>query len=256
LGSRSEPRSYCGPARGRQPHSPLRLAKHISCQYTIGVAALWITWRYANETPKSPHRELDLAGQAAAVGALGSLAAAVIEAGALGLSNPWVVAGFVAFVVLAGLFLLQERRVQQPMLPLSLFRHRLFRLTALVGLLVNVAFYGMIFVLSLYFQQVNGLSAFATGLAFVPMMGVVLPANLLAPHAAEWLGARAVIAGGAVIAATACFGLMVIARDTSYWAISTQLIGMGAGLGFLVPPLTSTLLGTVEKAVRDWRRAF
>jgi MFS transporter, DHA2 family, methylenomycin A resistance protein len=248
LGSRSEPRSYCGPARGRQPHSPLRLAKHISCQYTIGVAALWITWRYANETPKSPHRELDLAGQAAAVGALGSLAAAVIEAGALGLSNPWVVAGFVAFVVLAGLFLLQERRVQQPMLPLSLFRHRLFRLTALVGFLVNVAFYGMIFVLSLYFQQVNGLSAFATGLAFVPMMGVVLPANLLAPHAAEWLGARAVIAGGAVIAATACFGLMVIARDTSYWAISTQLIGMGAGLGFLVPPLTSTLLGTVEKA--------
>jgi MFS transporter, DHA2 family, methylenomycin A resistance protein len=214
----------------------------------IGVAALWITWRYANETPKSPHRELDLAGQAAAVGALGSLVAAVIEAGALGLSNPWVVAGFVAFVVLTGLFLLQERRVQQPMLPLSLFRHRLFRLTALVGLLVNVAFYGMIFVLSLYFQQVNGLSAFATGLAFVPMMGVVLPANLLAPHAAEWLGARAVIAGGAVIAATACFGLMVIARDTSYWAISTQLIGMGAGLGFLVPPLTSTLLGTVEKA--------
>ena len=69
------------------------------------------------------------------------------------------------------------------MLPLSLFRHRMFALTSLVGLLVNVAFYGLIFVFSLYFQRVNGWSPFATGLAFVPMMGAVLPVNLLAPRA-------------------------------------------------------------------------
>jgi len=207
-----------------------------------------MTWRYANETPRTPHRELDLAGQAAAVGALGSLAAAVIEAGVLGVSDLRVLSAFAAFVVLAALFLLRERRVRQPMLPLSLFRHRLFSLTALIGLLVNVTFYGLIFVLSLYFQQVNGLSAFATGLAFVPMMGVVLPANLLAPRAAERLGARAIIAASAVIAATGCFGLIFIAHDTSYWTMSAQLLAMGAGLGLLVPPLTSTLLGSVEKA--------
>jgi MFS transporter, DHA2 family, methylenomycin A resistance protein len=214
----------------------------------IGLAALWMTWRCTNETPKSPHRELDLAGQASAVGALGSLAATVIATGVLGLTDPWVFSGFAAFVILAALFLFQERRVQQPMLPLSLFTHRLFSLTTLIGLLVNVAFYGLIFVLSLYFQQVNGLSAFATGLAFVPMMGAVLPANLLAPRAAERLGAPAVIAGGAAIAATACLGLIFIAQDTSYWAMSAQLLAMGAGLGLLVPPLTSTLLGSVEKA--------
>ena len=49
------------------------------------------------------------------------------------------------------------------MLPLSLFEHRMFALTSLVGLLVNVAFYGLIFVFSLYFQRVNGMSPFATG---------------------------------------------------------------------------------------------
>jgi hypothetical protein len=74
------------------------------------------------------------------------------------------------------------------MLPLSLFRHRMFALTSLVGVLVNVAIYGLIFVLSLYFQQVNGLSAFATGLAFVPMMGAVLPVNLIAPRVTEAIG--------------------------------------------------------------------
>ena len=89
-------------------------------------------------------------GQAAAIGAFGCLAGAIIEGGARGWNNPWVLAGFVAFVVLAALFIVQERRTRQPMLPLSLFRHRLFSLASLVGLLVNVAFYGLIFVLSLY----------------------------------------------------------------------------------------------------------
>jgi len=41
--------------------------------------------------------------------------------------------------------------------------------------------------------------------------------------------------------------LIGIERDTSYWAIAAQLVAMGSGLGLLVPPLTSTLLGSVAK---------
>jgi DHA2 family methylenomycin A resistance protein-like MFS transporter len=103
-------------------------------------------------------------------------------------------------------------------------------------------------VLSLYFQQVNGWSPLATGLAFVPMMGAVLPVNLLAPRIAERFGAPATIAAGALIAAAGCVALLGIGRDTSYWAIFAQLLAMGGGLGLLVPPLTSTLLGSVEKS--------
>ena len=213
----------------------------------IGLAGIWLTWRYANETARSPLRQIDLAGQVAAVGALGCLAGAIIQGGALGWSSPRVQVGFAGFAVLSALFVLQERRAPQPMLPLSLFKNNLFSLTSLVGLLVNVAFYGLIFVLSLYFQQVNGLSPFATGLAFLPIMGVVLPVNLLAARAAERIGAPAVIAGGASLAAAGCIALMGIERDTSYWAIAAQLVAMGSGLGLLVPPLTSTLLGSVAK---------
>ena len=77
------------------------------------------------------------------------------------------------------------------MLPLSLFRNGLFSLTSFVIFLVNVAFYGLIFVLSLYF--------FLTGLAFVPMIGAVLVANLVTARAAERFGALATIATGAAI---------------------------------------------------------
>jgi MFS transporter, DHA2 family, methylenomycin A resistance protein len=213
----------------------------------IGLAGLWLTWCYATDTARGRH-DLDVPGQAAAIGLLGVLATAIIEGGRVGWSNSWVLAGFVLSVVLGALFLLQERRTRHPMLPVSLFADRMFALTSVDGLLVNIAFYGLIFVLSLYFQQVNGWSAFATGLAFVPMMGAVLPVNLAAPRIAERIGAPATIAAGAVTAAVGCLALLTIAPGTSYWAIGPQLVVMGGGLGLLVPPLTSTLLGSVEKA--------
>jgi DHA2 family methylenomycin A resistance protein-like MFS transporter len=213
----------------------------------IGLTGLWLTLRFAAETPHSARRELDLCGQATAIGALASLAGAIIEGGALGWRHPWVLAGFGTFAVFAALFVARELRARQPMLPLSLFRHRMFALTSIVGLLVNVAFYGLLFVLSLYFQQVNGLSPLATGLAFLPLMGAVLPANLVAARATERFGATAVIATGAALAGIGCLALVGIERGTSYWAMCIQLLAMGAGLGLLVPPLTSALLGSVEK---------
>jgi DHA2 family methylenomycin A resistance protein-like MFS transporter len=214
----------------------------------IGLAGLWLTWRYASETVTTSGREIDALGQIAAITALGCLAGAIIEGGALGWSNWWVIAGFASSALSVTFFVLQERRATQPMLPLSLFENGNFALTALVGLLVNVAFYGLIFVFSLYFQQVNGLSPFATGLAFVPMMGAVLPVNLIAARVAERIGAAATIAIGSGLSGLGCLALLGIQAGTSYWAICGQLIIIGAGLGLLVPPLTSMLLGSVEKS--------
>jgi DHA2 family methylenomycin A resistance protein-like MFS transporter len=214
----------------------------------IGAAGLWLAWRYAEETPRLTQREIDLPGQIAAITALGALAGALIEGGALGWSHPLVIMGFAAAAVIGLLFVWREARAPQPMLPLSLFGHRMFALTALVGLLFNIAFYGLIFVLSLYFQEVSGWSPFATGLAFVPMMGMVLPANLVAAAVSERLGAPQTIALASVITAAGCVALLPMASGTSYWAIGAQLMVLGGGLGLLVPPLTSTLLGSVEKS--------
>ena len=214
----------------------------------IGLAGLWLTWRYAEETTRSPQRQLDLPGQIAAIVALGVLAGAFIEGGALGWTSPVVIAGFAAALVAGLLFVWREARAPQPMLPLSLFGHRMFALTSLVGLLVNIAYYGLIFVFSLYFQRVNGLSPFQTGLAFVPMMGVVFPVNLLAPRLAERIGARQTIALGASLAAVGALALLGIEPGTSSRAICVQLLALSTGLALIVPPLTSTLMGSVEKS--------
>jgi DHA2 family methylenomycin A resistance protein-like MFS transporter len=84
----------------------------------IGIAGLWPTWRYVTDTPRAS-RQLDLPGQATAIGALATLAAALIEGGRIGWSDPRVIAAFCAVMILTVLFLLQERRAEEPVLPLS-----------------------------------------------------------------------------------------------------------------------------------------
>jgi MFS transporter, DHA2 family, methylenomycin A resistance protein len=79
------------------------------------------------------------------------------------------------------------------------------------------------------------------------MMGAVLPVNLVAARIAERVGAPATIAAGAGIAALGCLSLLGLRHGRTYWEICGQPIEIGGGLGLLVPPLTSTLLGSVEK---------
>ena len=213
----------------------------------IGLVGLWLAWRYARETSRSAARKLDLPGQITAILGLGALAGSTIEGGEIGWSNGWVLSGYAAACVLLGSFVVVEARAEQPLLPLSLFRRRVFSLMSFTGLLVNVAFYGLIFVLSLYFQRVNGLSALSTGLAFVPMMGAVLPANLLAARVSNRFGSTLTIAAGACLAAGGCLALLHIAPGTSYWWLWLPFVALGGGLGLLVPPLTSALLGSVDK---------
>jgi DHA2 family methylenomycin A resistance protein-like MFS transporter len=84
-----------------------------------------------------------------AIAALGCLSGAIIKGGALGWSNGLVVTGFIGFLIAAAAFVIVERRAEQPMLPQPMFENRAFSTTALVGFLVNTAFYGLIFVFSL-----------------------------------------------------------------------------------------------------------
>jgi MFS transporter, DHA2 family, methylenomycin A resistance protein len=213
----------------------------------IGLAGIFLTWRYASETPRNQNRQLDLPGQAAAILSLGLLTAAIIEGGKTGWNSSLVIAGLTGGVSLMALFVLHESRAAQPMLPLGLFAERRFSLASAIGVLANIAFYGLIFVLSLYFQELNGWTPFETGLAFAPMLGIVLPVNILAPRLSERIGQSTVMAIGAGIAGAGALALLPIAEGTSFWAMCVQLLALGGGLGLIVPPMTSMLLGSVDK---------
>jgi DHA2 family methylenomycin A resistance protein-like MFS transporter len=214
----------------------------------IGVAGIALTLRWARDTPRSRDRGVDIIGQLAGVLTLGALAGATIEGGTRGFGSQAVLAGFALALIGAITFVAIEHRRARPMLPLALFRSPAFSVSTAIGLLVNVAFYGLIFVLSLFFQRQQQLSSLQTGLAFAPMTAAIMAANLFAGRVAATLGPRRLIAVGALLMAAGCGALLGAGAHTSYGELVAQLLVIGFGLGLIVPAMTSTLLGSVERS--------
>jgi MFS transporter, DHA2 family, methylenomycin A resistance protein len=189
---------------------------------------------------------VDVPGQVTAILALVGLTAAMVEAGRRGFTDPFVLAGF-AVAAGAGVgFVVIEGRRADPMLPLGLFRSRTFSATSAIGLLINVAFYGLIFVFSLYFQTTRGYSPLRTGLAFAPTTAAVMVGNLTAGRLTRAFGTRRVLVAAALLIAVSLAGLLVADTGTAYPQIVGQLVVLGLGLGVVVPAMTTALLGSVE----------
>lgn len=209
--------------------------------------ALFLTLRHTEDTPRSAH-PIDITGQVLAAAGLAALAGGLIEGGALGFTDPLVAALLAGGLVSLAVFVRWEARVRHPMLPLSYFGRPDFASPALLGFVVNIAFYGLIFVLSLYFQRVQGASALAAGLFFLPMTAIVLVANLAAGRLQAVVGSRRVIFCGLAAMACGCAGLLLASRTTPFPDLVVQLVLLGGGLGLLVPPMIGTLMGAVDRA--------
>lgn len=214
----------------------------------VALVGVLLTAGYARETPTAHERRLDLPGQVAAVVTLVALVVAIIEGGSHGFAAPAVLAGFAVAVVAGASFLVLEARAVSPMLPLRLFHSRTFSVSAAMGLLVNTAFYGLIFILSLLFQRELRFSPLQTGLALAPMMVGVTASNLIADRIVAAIGRRRAILGGALAFMVACAGMLGVGRGSSYMSIVIPITLLGVGGGVIIPVITAELLGSVESS--------
>jgi MFS transporter, DHA2 family, methylenomycin A resistance protein len=214
----------------------------------IGLAGLWLVWRHAPGPVPAPGHRADLTGAIMAVIALAAFAAAVIEAGPRGFTSPWVLAGLALAALAAAAFIRIQARAAHPTLPLTLFRERGFAAPVVTGFLVNVCFYGLIFLFSLLFQDQQGMSALQAGLAFLPMTAAILAANLLSGRVVAAAGPLRTILVGLAALAAGCAGLLWIGPATGYPAMLAQQLLLGAGLGLLVPPMTGLVLSTAGRS--------
>jgi MFS transporter, DHA2 family, methylenomycin A resistance protein len=198
-------------------------------------------------TPRSPRRpaSLDPLGQATAVIALAALTFGVIEGGAAGFGRPSAVVSLLVAAAALVAFPLVESRVADPMVPLGLFRSRTATTCVAIGFAVNAAFYGMVFVLGLFFQDVLGQSAVTAGLMFVPMSGLTALANIASARVAGRFGPWVPIVVGETVCALGLLGLLTAGPGTSRPLLALALMPIGVGLGFAVPSLTAAMLGHV-----------
>jgi MFS transporter, DHA2 family, methylenomycin A resistance protein len=190
-------------------------------------------------------RRLDVPGAILAASALAAATLAIVQAG-----HDAVVAAVagVAAVLLAAAFIAVERARPDPMLPLGLLRRPAFSAANGVAGTMNLASLGLLFVLTLYLQDVRGDSALAAGLALLPLFA---PLSLLAPfggrlaaRAGPWLPMTAgLLTAGAGVALLATIG-----RHAPYLELIPALLLWGAGLGVLTPAVVAAAVGAVDRS--------
>jgi EmrB/QacA subfamily drug resistance transporter len=164
-------------------------------------------------------------------------------------STPIVLFAVLAFVLLA-LFPLAERRAAEPILPLSLFRLRVFVVCAGIGFIIGVSMFGTITFLPLFLQIVRERSPTSSGLQLTPMMAGLLVTSIASGQLISRFGRYKPfpIVGTAVMAA----GMALLAQlnvHTTVLAISLYMVIVGLGLGMVMQVLVLAVQNAVQPRV-------
>ena len=208
----------------------------------LPVAAIaLLVLRQVSPSPRRPSR-FDWTGQVAAILALGGLTFGIIEGGARGFSSTEVLGAFGLACVAATVFIISQARGRRPMVPLDLFRSRTTSVGLSTAFVTTAAFYGVVFVQSLYFQQQRGQSALMTGLLFLPMTAMVAALNPLVARIMERIGLLPTTVVGIVIMFAGLVGLSLLSLSAPLWAVSLLMVPVGVGGSVTVPPLTALIM--------------
>jgi DHA2 family methylenomycin A resistance protein-like MFS transporter len=178
--------------------------------------------------------------------AMGSLTFGAIEAVTAGLMAPGVLAAFALASLSIIAFVLAQARGAHPMVPLDMFGSRTFRIALGTGFAFMVGYYGLPFVFSLYLQSFRGLSAFETGVTFLPMMLVGLALTPFSARIVERYGARVPIAVGLLLMTLGLCALALMPVATPIWLLSVLMMLVGLGGPLTMPPITAVLLNHVS----------
>jgi DHA2 family methylenomycin A resistance protein-like MFS transporter len=211
----------------------------------IGLVGLWLTRRYVSaggRPPAGSERGFDVFGQAAGGIALLGVTAGAVEAGRGGWTAPLPLVLLTAGVLAAATFVMIERRVRRPMLPLSIFAHRELSAATAIGFVMNFSFYGLLFVEAIVLERRYSFSPLVTGLALLPQTGVIAAGSWLGGRATTRAGARTPMAVGMAVGAAGFLGLCVIGSGTPYVALVLPMLAAGFGISFCMPAVTSAVV--------------
>lgn len=214
----------------------------------IGIAALIVTNRVLKLPFAKEERSVDYLGSALLVAAVSCILLVTMWGGS---QYPWgsgIIFGLVAAAVVSLVgFVVWERRVPEPILPLGLFGNRTVTLASVASVIVGAGMFGGIVYLPVYFQIVKGQSPTISGLLMIPMMGGMMLTSISSGRVIARTGRYKMFPlVGLAILAIGLFLLSTLEPGTSL-AVGSAFTGVvGVGLGLVMQVLILAVQNAVD----------
>jgi len=216
----------------------------------IGLISLLFIYLYlVNVKAANPDRKkFDFLGQISGFLFIFLLSYGLIEVGVHGWHNLIIIFCFIFSGLSLMFFLWIESRVSNQMLPLSLFRDRITAMALLAAMILNLSFYGELFMIPFYFQNLRHYSVFMTGLAILPLPGLALMGSYLSGRLIANWGSTKIIMIGFIIAAIGFFSLLTLEPNSPHYIwIMLPFLVIGFGVSFATPAMTFAAIHSVKQ---------
>jgi EmrB/QacA subfamily drug resistance transporter len=199
-----------------------------------------------SKDPSAP--KLDLVGAGLSIAGLVALVYAVIEAPSEGWTDSTILGAFGVAAVLLTAFLLWERHSSHPMLDLNFFKNPRFTTASASVTVLFFTLFGMIFLLTQYFQFVLGYSPLQAGVRLLPMALTMMVVAPLSARIVERIGTKIVVASGLLLVAVGVLSLVQLDVATGYENIFWRLVVLAVGMGLTMAPATESIMGSLPLA--------
>jgi EmrB/QacA subfamily drug resistance transporter len=197
------------------------------------------------ETAEPGRGRLDFTGTLMVAGALFLIVDAIIEAPARGWTGWVTLAELAAGVAMLGLFTWWELHIPNPLIDLRVFAVRAFSAAAASVTVIFFALFGSLFVLTQYLQLVHGYSPLSAGVRALPFAIAMAAVSPVSTVLAGRLGSRVIIPAGIALMGAGLLDLSTAGVHTSYPPLAIAVAIMGAGMGLVMAPASTTIMTTV-----------
>ena len=217
----------------------------------VGAIALTVIAVAFHTHERHVRHQMDYLGAALLAGALGSIVLFTSLGGTTwAWDSPQILALIVLSIVLVPAFVLVERRAEEPILPMSLFRNHTFATTSAVGFIVGFALFGAVTYLPLYLQVTKGSSPTVSGLQLTPLMAGVLISSITSGQVITRVGRyRFFPIAGTALMTVAMYLLSRLEPGTSTWVAAADALILGLGLGMVMQVLVLAVQNSVDRSV-------
>ncbi len=210
----------------------------------IGIATIICGLVVMPESRESERKAFDLVGLVFLASCVFCLVFAVINSERWGWSSPAVLGLLGASAVLGAIFVVVERRAESALVPIPLITERSIAIGVITLTLDFFALYGLLFFVSLYLQNIQGLNAVQAGIRLLPLIGLFSVTSPIAGRVTTRFGARVPITVGLALTTVCLLGMLALQVDTSFWVLAPTLAGIGLGAALVVVASTEAIIAT------------